>query len=235
MPARIPSQVGLKFGRLTVISEEFDKGKRTAHCLCDCGNSHKANAHKLKTGHTTSCGCYNLDRLKAPRIESQIGKRYGRLTVIHDGMTGGVNRKLIARCDCGNEVKTKLSYARSGHTNSCGCYKMDTLIERSTKHSMCNTPEYATWANMIQRCTNPKGSNYSYYGGRGIKVCDEWFEFENFIRDMGRKPAEGYSIDRINNDGNYCKENCRWADRFTQMNNTRKNIKKPTEISQTER
>ena len=88
------------------------------------------------------------------------------------------------------------------------------------KHGMCGTPEYRAWGGMIQRCTNPKDRTFKNYGGRDIQVCDRWRKFTNFFSDMGLRP-EGLSIDRINNNGNYEKSNCRWATWIEQNNNKR--------------
>lgn len=226
MPAKIPSQVGLKYGRLTITEEKFIDKKRIAFCVCDCGKPHSVNVHKLRIGHTTSCGCFNQENLKKPKLESQSGKKYGRLLIIHDYLMGGNKRKVDAVCDCGKKLTTFLNSLRSGNTNSCGCYRSESVTNNNTTHNMSRSSEYHCWATMIQRCTNPKNKKYLYYGGRGISVCQEWMSFQNFINDMGKKPSPNLSIDRINNDGNYCKENCRWTDHFTQMNNTRKNVKK---------
>jgi hypothetical protein len=99
-------------------------------------------------------------------------------------------------------------------------------MSRSPKerHGMHRYPEYQAWVMMRQRCSNPKNGKYNYYGGRGISVSQEWNSFKTFITDMGRRPS-GYSLDRINSNGNYCKENCRWATKLQQANNTRDNRK----------
>jgi len=92
-------------------------------------------------------------------------------------------------------------------------------VKQLSKH-----PLYTTWVNMRARCRNPNNSNYKYYGGRGIKVCDRWDIFQNFLDDMGQRPR-GTTLDRINNEGNYEPENCRWETQRVQLNNTRSNRK----------
>ena len=101
-----------------------------------------------------------------------------------------------------------------GKTISCGCAK--------GTHRLTNTPIYHTWSGMIQRCENNKNTNYYKYGARGIKVCEEWHKFKNFFADMGERPINK-TLDRINNNKGYCKENCRWATVAEQTHNTRRN------------
>lgn len=97
------------------------------------------------------------------------------------------------------------------------------MIERNTKHGAYGTRTYQSWRGMIERCTSKKHKNYDRYGGRGITFCERWREYQNFVDDMGERP-DGKNLDRINNDGPYCKENCRWATQAEQVSNTSRNI-----------
>lgn len=126
-------------------------------------------------------------------------------------------------CECGNEKVTSYQNLRSGDTKSCGCLQIKNGKEINRKHQKCFTPEYNSWASMKQRCTNKKHHAYKNYGGRGIIICERWLNnFENFYKDMGRKPGKVYSIDRINPDGDYEPNNCRWATPLQQRHNRRK-------------
>lgn len=152
------------------------------------------------------------------------GQQFGRLTVIKYVE----KHRYLCRCDCGNE-KTIYEYSlKNGDTKSCGCLRTEMTKCRSTLHGYSIKDKisykiYRVWESMNQRCTNPSQISYPNYGGRGIGVCERWKNsFTNFLKDMG-EPLEGLQIDRVDNDDDYCKENCRWVTRTEQCRNRRSN------------
>ena len=162
------------------------------------------------------------------KFEDLTGMKFGKLTAIKrvENSKSGQTRWLC-RCDCGNEVIVRAADLKNEHTISCGCERIKQLIECNTTHGMTNTSIYHTWENMMSRCYNPKHKKFDEYGGRGIKVCPQWHKFINFYNDVSKLEnygRAGYTLDRINNDGDYCPENVRWADINTQARNKRNNI-----------
>ena len=125
----------------------------------------------------------------------------------------------LCECSCGTVVAVRSCNLKRGLSTSCGCKKYKPNLLNRT-HGQVGTKAYIAWANMIQRCTNPKVRNYNQYGGRGITVCDSWKAFENFYSDMGQ-PPEGLTLERKHNDSGYSKENCIWATRSAQALNRR--------------
>lgn len=162
----------------------------------------------------------------AARNPTPVGEKFNRLTVLSDAPNrpGNSNRRVTARCDCGTVKDYVLSEVRLGKTKSCGCIHHEGDPYRKHGHTSGRkfSPEYYSWSSMMTRCTNPKHAKYADYGGRGISVCARWMKFENFLADMGPRPA-GKTIERKESDGNYEPSNCIWATRQRQSNNTRRN------------
>ena len=155
------------------------------------------------------------------------GKMFGRLT-IGDRVGTKYNGQALweAKCRCGEITTTTWQRLKTGAHQSCGCLGRELASKRYANlafrhgHAKVVSPTYRTWLGMRNRCRNPRSGQYAYYGGRGIAVCDRWNVFENFLSDMGERPA-GRSIDRIDVNGNYEPSNCRWATASEQRRNQR--------------
>lgn len=156
-----------------------------------------------------------------------IGAKFNRLTIL--GMsTNGSNyaKRVICICDCGNNTTVNLANLKNSNTKSCGCLWSETIIKTNTFHGMSSTREYSCWEHIKTRCYNTKAECYPDYGGRGIKVCDRWLNsFENFFKDMGNCPSKKHSVERVENDGDYEPNNCKWATGFEQAGNKRSNFR----------
>lgn len=150
------------------------------------------------------------------------GNKYDRLTVCDEaGKSKNGSKLWLCSCECGGTTVTTASSLKAGLVRSCGCLYKESRKDCNKQHGMSGTREYNSWSAMKQRCYNPESEYYDCYGGRGISVCDEWMvSFAKFYEDMGCCP-EGMSIERIDVNGSYCKENCKWDTPSNQGYNTR--------------
>ncbi len=188
--------VGEKFGKWTLIKHEVLKnGQYSKHLVtgrCECGYETIISWKRSKS--CKKCLAWNFN----------IGEKFGNWTIIDlsNQTSASGDKKYKCQCNCGNITLKPASELNLQKTNSCRkCNK---------KHGMSSSSLYRSYRSMIDRCSNPKNSNYHHYGGRGITVCDSWLKFENFFADMGNRP-KGYHLDRIDNDKGYSLDNCKWV------------------------
>jgi len=164
-----------------------------------------------------------------PKKIDLTGQRFGRLVVLYESEERKGGRVTWhCRCDCGNEVDIRGGDLTSGRTTSCGCYKRERTAEARTVHGMNRRgerhPVYGVWAAILTRCENPNHKQYKDYGGRGIKVCDEWHDAQVFIDwALANNWRKSLTLDRVNNDGNYEPSNCHWVTRKENNRNKRSN------------
>lgn len=149
---------------------------------------------------------------------------FGLWTVVREEPKRGHNRYYLCRCECGTEKPVYWGNLSQGYSTNCGCRGMRLFTSARRKHGMTDSVEYQTWGNMKDRCGNPSNKSYQDYGARGITVCDKWInDFAAFFADMGPRPSPQHTIERVNNDKGYSPDNCVWATKQVQKNNTRRN------------
>lgn len=230
---------GMKFGRLTVLNRvKNNKDGRTMwRCMCDCGNERIVMGKCLRNGHTKSCGCLSREMASYNSLIDRTGEKYGLLTVLHRGQdyispNGKRYVRWVCRCECGNVTEVCAFDLASGHTKSCGCKKSIAASITHTKHGGRKDRLYKVLSNMKNRCYNEKSKDYKYYGGRGITICDEWLSSYSKFKEWAY--MHGYddsacsgecTIDRIDVNGNYEPNNCRWVSMDVQSKNRRNVIK----------
>lgn len=227
---------GQKFGRLTVIKraeniiEPSGKSVVVWECQCECGKKLNISGKSLRSGNTKSCGCLFSSDL--------CGKKYGRLTVLekaeplkHPG--GKQSTRWKCQCECGNVVVIQTQVLKKGKSKSCGCFRKEYSHDTFLKHGRYKSKIYKIYLCILSRCYYEGNKSYKNYGGRGIKVCDQWLGKEGFLNFCEWSYKNGFddsrtsneqSIDRIDVNGNYEPLNCRWATQQKQQNNKRNNL-----------
>lgn len=216
----IIDMTGMKFGKLTVLQRH---GNLWA-CGCSCGNITYAVRGNLIKGATKSCGCRDGVNI--------VGQKFKRFTVLRKVVVIKGNSHYECQCECGNKIVISRHNLIYCENYACGCYFKEVAGSWSATHRKTGSPEYVSWSSMRRRCLNSKDDAYPNYGGRGIKICPRWSDFQNFLEDMGMRPTMNHSLERINNEKGYSPSNCKWALSIEQTQN-RRNTRRLTAFGKT--
>ena len=227
--SNINEYFGQKFGALTIIDyvpRTSKKERLKVKCLCDCGNECIRIFKEVRSGHTTTCGC------RMTRFEdyhnSFIGQKYNKLTILgYEGVNKNQDAIAKCKCDCGNIHNIPLKHVINGIVKSCGCLQKEIARNRFIIDGRTTERLYNIYMNMKARCYNINNIDYKNYGGRGITICKEWLDdYTTFKKwSLENNYNDNLSIDRIDVNGNYEPNNCRWTTQIVQCNNRRNTIK----------